>query len=167
MDFVRLFHGGGSIVAEPAILQRHRNLDFGPGFYTAFTYSQAIVYAEKVRARNHFKDSYINIYEIPPLRDLKKCLSILEFTAPNKAWLNFVTQNRYGDFSVGKHDIIFGPVANDDVYETLIFYEKKKYSARQTLRLLKVEQLYNQMVFATEIAFSFIHFVGAVKISGR
>jgi hypothetical protein len=55
-------------------------------------------------------------------------------------------------------DFVFGPVANDDVYRTLTLYREGELTKDETLARLKIKQLYNQLVFATEKALTFIRF---------
>ena len=56
------------------------------------------------------------------------------------------------------------PVANDDVYRTLFLYVDGMYSREDTLKLLKVKELYNQLVFATPKALSFIRFLRSEEV---
>ena len=55
-------------------------------------------------------------------------------------------------------DLVFGPVANDDVYRTLSLYREGEITKEETLVRLKVKQLYNQLVFVTPKALKFIRF---------
>jgi hypothetical protein len=41
----------------------------------------------------------------------------------DKNWLEFVIENRFDRYADKKYDIIQGPVANDDVYPTILLYE--------------------------------------------
>ena len=50
-------------------------------------------------------------------------LVILHFPDTGKLWLDFVYQNRRGIYTGKPYDLIIGPVANDDVFATLIIYE--------------------------------------------
>ena len=59
------------------------------------------------------------------------------------------------------HALDFGPVANDDVYHTFALYRNGDLTREETLRRLKVKKLYNQLVFATDKALSFIRFKGS------
>ena len=58
-------------------------------------------------------------------------------------------------------DLIIGPVANDDVFATLIIYEQGILSVEQTLEALKIKELYGQFVFKTEKALSFLHYINS------
>ena len=149
------------VVSEPRIIQANRYLDFGFGFYTTTNEIQAISFAEKVYRRKRSGDRVVNIYEIDETVVFENC-SVLKFEAPNESWLDFVFQNRTGTYSGVEHDLIIGPVANDDVYTTFTLYASGVLSKEQTLDALKVKKLYDQLVFATDTALSFLHFKGTL-----
>ena len=83
---------------------------------------------------------------------------VLRFDAPNETWLDFVCSCRDGFNSAEGRDLVFGPVANDDVYRTLSLYREGEITKEETLVRLKVKQLYNQLVFVTPKALKFIRF---------
>ena len=60
--------------------------------------------------------------------------------------------------------MVFGPVANDDVYRTLTLYREGEITREETLARLKIKQLYNQLVFVTPKALKFIRFRGSEVI---
>ena len=86
----------------------------------------------------------------------------MRFDAPNEAWLEFVAENRSGNYHGEDYDVVYGPVANDDVYTTFTLYQSGALSKEQTLETLKIKKLYDQMVFTTEKALSFLKFVGTI-----
>lgn len=83
---------------------------------------------------------------------------MLSFDEPDEAWLDFVAQNRQGMYSGEKYDLIYGPVANDDVYRTITLYMTGILSKEQTLEALKIRKLYNQLVFTSEKSLGYIKF---------
>ena len=88
--------------------------------------------------------------------------SILRFDEPGEAWLDFVSDNRSGNYEGEAYDFIFGPVANDDVYRTFTLYTAGVLTKEQTLEQLKIKKLYNQLVLTTEKSLSYLRFVGTV-----
>lgn len=60
------------------------------------------------------------------------------------------------------YDLIFGPVANDDVYATFTLYSAGVLTKEQTLEALKVKKLYNQMVLISEKALGYLKYIGTV-----
>ena len=61
--------------------------------------------------------------------------------------------------------MVFGPVANDDVYRTLSLYSEGEITKEEALVRLKVKQLYNQLVFVTSKALTFIRFKGSEVVA--
>ena len=91
---------------------------------------------------------------------MKQELDILHFVSADRAWLDFVLANRRGYYEGKKYDIIYGPVANDTIYKTLIAFESGVLSEDDTIAKLKVRQLFDQMTFTTERSLSFLKFSG-------
>ena len=156
-----VYHGSNVIVSEPKLIQQNRFLDFGFGFYTTTNKTQAISFADKVTKRRRVGQKVVSIYEIDEAVAFSDC-SILRFDEPNEAWLDFVSDNRSGNYEGKPYDFIFGPVANDDVYRTFTLYTAGVLTKEQTLDQLKIKKLYNQLVLTSEKALSYLHFVGTV-----
>lgn len=95
---------------------------------------------------------------------LKHDLSVLEFSSSDGTWLDFVFANRNGSYTGKIYDIIFGAVANDTIYRTFIAYEAGILTKEETIQRLKVKKLYNQMVFATDSALSYLKYLGHFEI---
>ena len=70
-----------------------------------------------------------------------------------------IMQPRALDFGPGSYTI-YGPVANDTIFKTFIAYENGVLSEKETLKRLKVRELYNQLVFANEQALKCLLFCG-------
>lgn len=156
-----LYHGSNVIVDQPKLIQQNRFLDFGFGFYTTTNKIQAASFADKVTKRRRSGQRTVSIYEIDEAVAFSEC-SILRFAEPNEAWLDFVSDNRSGNYEGKSYDFIFGPVANDDVYRTFTLYTAGVLTKEQTLDQLKIKKLYNQLVLTSEKALAYLHFVGTV-----
>ena len=157
-----LYHGSNLTVSEPRLVEQNRFLDFGYGFYTTTNKVQAIGSAEKVTRRRREGIETVSIYEFDEELAFSEC-SLLRFDNPDAAWLDFVSENRSGGYQGEKYDLIFGPVANDDVYTTFTLYAAGVLTREQTLEALKVKKLYNQLVFTTEKALSYLKYIGTLK----
>ena len=151
-----LYHGSNVEVKEPRILRSSHALDFGPGFYTTLNKDQAVDFAGKVVLRKGGVP-VVSEYEIDEKTAFESC-DILKFDRPYEVWLDFVCSCRDGINAAEGHDLVFGPVANDDVYRTLALYREGEITKEETLGRLKIKQLYNQLVFATAKALTFIRF---------
>lgn len=158
-----LYHGSNVEVRNPVVLKPSHSLDFGPGFYTTLNRSQAVDFAGKVAIRKGGVP-IVNEYEMDESVAFGFC-DVLKFARPDGVWLDFVCSCRDGCNAGEGRDFVFGPVANDDVYRTLALYREGELSRRETLDRLKVKKLYNQLVFATAKALSFLRFVKSEVIA--
>lgn len=156
-----LYHGSNVIVSEPRLIEQNRFLDFGFGFYTTTNKAQAIGFADKVTKRRKEGEKTVSVYEIDEARAFREC-SVLRFDSANEAWLDFVSENRSGNYTGKVYDFIFGPVADDDVYTTFTLYSAGVLTKEQTLGALKIKKLYNQLVLSDEKALSYLKFIGTV-----
>ena len=156
-----LYHGSNLIIDKPNLIPQNRFLYFGFGFYTTTNKIQAISFAEKVYRREKEGKKQVSIYEVNEETLFSECSALL-FDLPDEKWLDFVSQNRSGNYDGEDYDVIYGPVANDDVYTTFTLYQAGTLTKAQTLESLKIKKLYNQMVFASEKALSYLKFIGTV-----
>lgn len=156
-----LYHGSNVIVSEPRLIEQNRFLDFGFGFYTTTNKAQAVGFADKVTKRRKDGEKVVSIYEIDEKHAFAEC-SVLRFDSADEAWLDFVSENRSGNYLGKAYDFIFGPVANDDVYTTFTLYSAGVLTKAQTLESLKIKKLYNQLVLSSEKALSYLKFIGTV-----
>lgn len=152
-----LYHGSNVTVDYPKFIRQNRYLDFGFGFYTTTNREQAVNFARKVTDRRKIGAATLNIYSIDEIVAFKDC-SLLRFETPDEAWLDFVAANRQGIYQGKQHDLIYGAVANDDVYRTITLYMTGVLDKEQTLAALKIRKLFNQLVFATETSLKYLHF---------
>ena len=154
-----LDHGSNMIVKQPKLIKQNRFLDFGFGFYTTTNREQAKNFALKVAQRRKSGEATLNIYSIEENEAFKEC-SLLRFETPDEKWLDFVSANRQGNYQGKHYDLIYGAVANDDVYRTITLYMTGILSREQALTALKIRKLFDQMVFATEKSLKYLHFEG-------
>ena len=154
-----LYHGSNVIVDQPKLIRQNRYLDFGFGFYTTTNREQAVNFAQKVTDRRKMGESTLNIYSVNEAVAFQEC-KVLQFDSPDEAWLDFVAANRQGTYQGEKYDLIYGAVANDDVYRTIALYMTGVLDKEQTLSSLKIRKLFNQLVFATEKSLQYLKFEG-------
>ena len=154
---MKLYHGSNEKVEKPNLGLSRKNLDFGIGFYTTVNREQAVAFARKVTIRKEHNKGFVSVFDFD-IDSAESVLDILRFLVPDRFWLNFVHQNRHGIYTGKTYDLIIGPVANDDVFATLIVYEQGILNVEQTIEALKVKELYSQFVFKTEKALSFLKF---------
>lgn len=154
-----LYHGSNVIVDQPKLIRQNRYLDFGFGFYTTTNREQAVNFAQKVTDRRKMGEATLNIYSVNEAVAFQEC-KVLQFDSPDEAWLDFVAANRQGTYQGEKYDLIYGAVANDDVYRTIALYMTGVLDKEQTLSSPKIRKLFNQLVFATEKSLQYLKFEG-------
>jgi len=153
-----IYHGSDVAVTQPKILSSNRLLDFGEGFYTTSSHEQANRWAGRVSMRKKTTTKIISTYNFD-MEKAAKDLQIIRFDAPDPEWLRFVTICRSGKDPGLRYDIAMGPVANDNVYATIQLYETGLLSEEETIIRLKVEKIYDQILFHTEQALDYCTYV--------
>jgi hypothetical protein len=164
-----LYHGSDQIIKTPELRHSIRTLDFGSGFYTTTNKEQAIGFAVKVydrtiRTGNTPQGKFVSIYEAD-YEAMQKELDILHFETADEEWFDFVIANMRNKKKKKKYDVIYGPVANDTIYRTLIAFETGELSKAETIARLKVRQLFDQMTFASERSLSFLKFTNFMEVT--
>ena len=78
--------------------------------------------------------------------------------------MDFVAANRQGIYVGEQYYMIYGAVANYDVYRTITLYLTGILNKEQTLEALKIRKLFNQLVFASEKALGYLVFKGCEQV---
>jgi hypothetical protein len=159
---MRVFHGTNIIIEQPKIINRFKTLDFGEGFYTTENENQAKDFAVKVcQRRSPTLYPIVNCYEF---NEDFNTFSILKFDAPDEKWLDFVVERRKGIALSKKYDLIIGPVANDDVFGTIILYEAGQLDKEGAIKRFKIKKLYHQIVFCNELALNRLTYIRSYRV---
>jgi len=151
---MKIYHGSDTPVKTPKILASNRLLDFGEGFYTTSSLEQAQRWAKRVRERNKSKEQIVSVYEFETDK-AENDLKIIRFDSPSREWLRFISACRSGRETDFDYDIVTGPVANDNVYATVQLFETGLLSEEEAIVRLKVEQIFDQILFHTEKALQY------------
>ena len=159
---MNVYHGLNIIIERPKIINRFQTLDFGEGFYTTENENQAKDFAVKVCERRSTKlYPIVNCYEFNENFDK---FSILKFDAPDEKWLDFVVERRKGIALNKRYDIIIGPVANDDIFGTIVLYEAGQLDKESAIKKFKVKKLYNQTVFCNELTLNNLIYIKSYRV---
>ena len=153
-----LYHGSNMVVEQPKLIPQNRFLDFGKGFYTTENKLQAISFADKVYRRRKEGMPTVSIYEFDDTAAFAAC-SLLRFDYANEAWLDFVSAQRGGAYNGKVYELIYGAVADDDIFATFTLYAGGQLTKEETMNRLKIKKLFNQLVFSSERALSYLKFV--------
>ncbi len=161
-----LYHGSTELVERPEIRKKKKEnnyLDFGAGFYTTTSYEQAERWA-RIKMRREKKDiGYVSVYEFD-LESAEKNCKITRFESADLKWLDFVVTNRSGKPAGDRSDIHIGPVADDNVYQSIRYFETGVYDAEYTVKKLKTEVLHDQWTFHTEKSLLCVKFIKSQEI---
>lgn len=141
-------------VETPRLLNQRRTLDFGPGFYLTSSLEQATRWAKAVQRRRKSGDPYVNVYDFDEQSLLR--LRVLRFDTANGEWLDYVVQNRLGEYIPKDYDIVIGPVANDSTLPVIDNYMAGVYTKEEAVRRLLPQNLTDQYAFKSEVAISML-----------
>jgi len=155
MTGMLLYHGSDTAVKNPKILKSNRFLDFGEGFYTTSSYEQADRWTQIVSRNRNSKQKIISLYDFDIDKAFKD-LQIIKFDEPSSEWLHFVSACRRGEKISTSYDIVMGPVANDNVYASIRLFETGVLSEEETIIRLKIEKIYNQILFSSEKSLNYL-----------
>ena len=156
------YHGGTEAVPAPEIRERIHAPDFGLGFYTTSSEEQASRWARRVRLVRTACEAVVTRYDISALGS--SGLKIKEFGGVSEEWFDTVIACRGGNDILAGFDIVVGPVANDNVYQTLRLFETGIYSKKEAMRRLLAERLFDQIVFKTPASLRCIRYVSHATV---
>lgn len=161
---MKLYHGSTQQVKNPITERGRQSTDFGKGFYTTTNFEQAKQWALKRRknADGDNNKAIVSVYETDDDLLKKESYDIRMFDAPDAEWLDFVVDCRRG--KPHKHTIVFGPVADDNVYATIILYEGEVLNRETAIAALKIRKVFNQISFHTDKALSELRFIDAEEV---
>ncbi len=160
---MKLYHGSLERVDKPELRKPNRTLDYGSGFYTTTSFSQAEDWVHRRMKEQEMNHGYVNIFEFD-----EKALSELNcllFNAPTDEWVDFVMKNRTQKGFTHDYDIVYGPVANDRVYAAFALYEGGLLSKQNLIAELKTYRLVDQYLFHTEAALQTLLFTEAKEVT--
>lgn len=135
---MEIFHGSYQAVQEPRIIGGRYTKDFGTGFYCTRLKQQAERWAGR------YDSPCVNIYDYMP----DETLDILNFETMTDEWLDFVAACRNGERH--HHDIVMGPMADDQIYNYVADFINKVISREQFWALAKFKYPTHQIAFCSE-----------------
>ena len=153
-----IYHGSDVLVENPEIRAGESFLAFGIGFYTTTSYEQAERWARIKMRRAKAYTGYVSIYDFD-FEAAQKDTSIKQFELADMEWLLFVTANRRGEFIGADYDMHIGPVADDNVYQSIKLFETGVLDAEATVKRLKTEKLHDQWTFHTYKILSYLRYL--------
>ena len=162
---MKLYHGSVVEVRKPSLHYGRKKTDFGKGFYTTTQPEQAEKWSMIKQDRAKAPKRIVSIYEFDESLLKDPNIRIREFHGVDEAWLNFVTDCRKADAAMHDYDIVFGPVANDNVFATVNQYENGFLNAEAAIAQLKAYKTYDQLSFHTMKVIGALKFVESYEVS--
>lgn len=158
----KIYHGSIEIVENPEIRQPNRSLDYGSGFYTTTSFAQAQKLVKRRMKEKGVPKGYVNVYEFDD--KVLDSMKVLLFKKPNEEWVNFVMMNRTERGFTHDYDIVYGPVADDNVYTQFTLFEGGIISMPTLIQELKTYKLVDQYLFHTERALVAIKYIESIEV---
>jgi len=160
---MKLYHGSYLEVINPKILEKHRPLDFGGGFYLTSSEKQASDWAKLVTLRRRNAEApVLNIYDFQ--EENMNSLEVLHFELADEDWLEFVVANRKGIPLSKQYDLIIGAVADDATLPVINDYMDGKLDKSEALKRLLPQKLTDQYNFVTQKALNLLEFERSNKL---
>jgi hypothetical protein len=179
-DIITLYHGSIADFDAIDLKQGRPYKDFGQGFYCSETRSQAVGIATrnyhielaKLKAQldsSGILQKWLYTYELP--RSAMNELSVKRFEIADKAWLQFVSDNRRSAAPIHDFDMVIGPTANDRTNAAIQLYFSGGYGQVGTDRAMEIllevlmpDNLPPQTFFASERAIRLLKRTGKERI---
>lgn len=161
---MKLYHGSIVEVRKPTLRRGRSRTDFGKGFYTTTLAEQAEHWAKIKKDRSKSAKAVVSIYEIDDALLNDSSLTIRKYEEVDEPWLNFVVNNRKSEPLLHQFDLVFGPVANDNVFTTVNLYESGILDAPAAIAQLKAYKTYDQLSFHTARVINVLHFVESYEV---
>lgn len=157
-----LYHGGEKAVISPEVLSPagRRPLDFGPGFYATSSLGQARRWVATRIRQGVYRTGVVSRYEFDAAGLEARGLKVKIFLHADGDWFDFVMSNRHAGGFSHDYDIVGGPVADDNVYETLTLFEDGLLTREEAVLRLRAYKLADQYLFHTRVALRLLRFAG-------
>lgn len=159
---MRLYHGSFVLMETPEIREPNRTLDYGKGFYTTTSFTQAEDWVKRRLKEQNASKGFVNEYEFDPSA-LDK-LNCLIFKNPTEEWVDFVMKNRTQRDFAHDYDIVYGPVANDRGYAAFALFEGGVLNKQELIAELRAYDLVDQYLFHSEASLKSLSFVEGKEI---
>lgn len=155
---MKLYHDSSVYIDRIDVSYSKVGKDFGFGFYLSPDKSQAEMMAAKKAEQLHCDTPCVTEFECD-YNLAKSKLKVLEFNGYSQEWAEFVLANRNNRTKQNIHDydVVFGPIANDDVGLLIRRFTSGLIDIDTFLKELKYKKgVTYQYFFATEDALKYL-----------
>ena len=152
---MKIYHGSNVEIDKPDLSKSKKHKDFGTGFYLTTILDQAVERAIDMATRNG-GEPIVTCFEFDDSNLVG--LKVKRFEGVSEDWALFIINNRNRDFTDAsnelsnhdnKYDIVFGPVANDNVRGSIVLFENGRYDIEDVKRKFEYKKLNDQYSFHT------------------
>ncbi len=161
VNTLKVYHGTNCKFEKIDLTKSKNYRDFGTGYYCTILETQAISWAEQMHKRRNVGGVYVYEYDLL----LRDDLAIKRFTQVDKDWLEFVKSNRGNGGLNHNYDIVIGPVADDNTFETIQLFTAGILTLNEAIKRLRYNALNNQISFHTDKAIRALKFIVRREIS--
>lgn len=158
MSKIILYHGTTADFSIVDLRHAKENKDFGKGFYLTTDYNQAAELAYRMKRKALFKGYNVKgyVYSFMIDKAILNKLNTHRFLSPNKAWLDYVINNRNKQNNnklINDYDIVIGKVADANAQKFIDTYLENGDTSDKVkndlIRKLEVYSLTDQFCFKT------------------
>jgi len=155
-----LYHGSNQEIASIDLQKCKPYKDFGRGFYLTTIKQQADLMANRT-AKIFGGSPFVTTYMFDETVLSNASFSIKTFSEPSAEWALFILNNRnrafidYSDTNSNqdnKYDIVFGPVANDDIALLFRSFANEHIDLPTLVNGMRYKRLSDQYSFHTSRA---------------
>lgn len=161
---MNVYHGGLTSIPNPRIIRGDRVGDFGIGFYTTTDLEQARRFVLRKCAVEGCASGVISVYSLPDDVLDRVDIAVKRFPSASDEWVEFVFANRRVARYEHGFDLVFGPVANDQVYASLSLFEDGQIGHEELIRRLQSRRLVDQLLFHTERVLPLLKFTASMEV---
>jgi hypothetical protein len=163
---MKLYHGSNVKIENIDLLKCHPFKDFGRGFYLTTIKQQAWDMAKRTSDIEHIGKPFLMTYDFENTGI--SSLNIKEFDGVTDSWAEMIMNNRNRSFrnfdeplfnGDNKYDIVFGPVANDNISRIFALYTQGVIRYDQLKNELEFKELNNQYSFHTNSAIALLKLI--------
>ena len=162
---ITLYHGSNVEIVKIDLTLGQKNKDFGQGFYLTDIYEQAFEMAKrrvKIVSLQDENDGHyspiVTKFSFDEQAFSDPSIKSKRFESATAEWAEFIAKNRYATKNGFLHDydIVYGPVANDGVYDQLRRFIQGRITSQELAEELKYTNLNNQYYFGSEKALDYL-----------
>lgn len=162
---ITLYHGSNVEIEKIDLTLGQKNKDFGQGFYLTDIYEQAFEMAKrrvKIISLQDGNDNQcspiVTRFSFDEQAFCDPTIKSKRFEGATAEWAEFIAKNRYATKNgfIHDYDIVYGPVANDGVYDQLRRFIQGRITSNELAEELKYTNLNNQYYFGSEKALDYL-----------